>query len=236
VAPITFAHRGARLAHPENTIPAFRAGLRLGARGLETDAWLSADGQVVLTHDATVRSPRLGIGRLRVHDSDAARLARYDVPRLEDLYEELGSDYELSVDVRDDAVARPLLDVARRRGSPSRTWLCSAHLEHLRAWRGEDRDVRLVHSTWRRRLPDSLERHAADLAAAGVDAMNFHHSEWSKGIVTLFQRFDVRAFAWDVQEQRHLEAVLRMGVDAVYSDHVERMVAVVADWAAQRGG
>ena len=35
--PITFAHRGARASHPENTIPAFRHALDVGVTGLETD-------------------------------------------------------------------------------------------------------------------------------------------------------------------------------------------------------
>ena len=88
-----------------------------------------------------------------------------------------------------------------------------------------------MHSTSRRRLPDSLERHAADLAAAGIDALNLHHSEWNKGLVGLFHRFEVRAFAWDVQEVRYLRSMLGYGIDALYCDHVERMVATVAEWS-----
>ncbi len=233
--PITFAHRGARLLHPENTVPAFRGGLEEGARGLETDAWLSGDGQVVLTHDAGVRGPVFGLWKLRVHESSAARLSRHGVPRLADLYEQLGCDYELSVDLKDDAVVAPIVTEVRRAGTPERTWLCSPDLELLRALRDEAPDFRLVHSTRRRHLPASLERHAADLADARLDAMNLHHTEWNRGLVSLFHRFDVRAFAWDVQEVRHLQAMLRNGVDALYSDHVDRMVAVVAEWAESPG-
>jgi glycerophosphoryl diester phosphodiesterase len=231
VPPITFAHRGARFLHPENTIPAFRAGLDEGAAGLETDAWLSADGQVVLTHDAGVRGPLFGLWKLRVEESTAARLARHGVPRLVDLYDELGCDYELSVDLKDAQVVEPIIDVVRRAGVPARTWLCSPRFDELRDLRERAPDVRLVHSTVRRKLPASMERHAADVADAGLDAMNLHHTEWNKGLVSLFHRFDVRVFAWDVQEVRHLRAMLEDGVDAVYSDHVERMVAVVAEWA-----
>ena len=232
MAPITFAHRGARLVHPENTLPAFRAGLAHGARGLESDAWLSADGQVVLTHDAGVRGPLFGLWKLRVHDTRADRLTRHGVPRLVDLYTELGADYNLSIDVKDPAAARPLVALARSHGAPARTWLCSPDLGALRDLRPDAGDVRLVHSTVRRRLPDSLERHAADLADARVDAMNLHHTEWTKGLVALFHRFGILAFAWDVQEVRHLRAMLSYGVDGLYSDHVERMVAVVAEWGS----
>jgi glycerophosphoryl diester phosphodiesterase len=236
VAPITFAHRGARLLHPENTLPAFRAGLAEGARGLETDAWLSADGQVVLTHDAGVRGPLFGLWKLGVHESSAARLARHGVPRLTDLYAELGADYELSVDLKDDAVVAPIIAEVRGAGAPTRTWLCSPDLELLRTLRDDAPDFRLVHSTTRRRLPASLERHAADLADARIDAMNLHHTEWNKGLVSLFHRFGVLAFAWDVQEVRYLQAMLRNGIDALYCDHVARMVAVVAEWAESPGG
>src|SRR5262249_22167254 len=116
-----------------------------------------------------------------------------------------------------------------------RTWLCSSDQELLRALRDDAPDFRLVHSTSRRRLPASLERHAADLADARLDAMNLHHTEWNRGLVSLFHRFDVRSFACDVQEVRPLQAMLRNGVDALYCDHVDRMVAVVAEWAESPG-
>ncbi|MQA17795.1 MAG: hypothetical protein GEV09_28165, partial [Pseudonocardiaceae bacterium] len=46
--PIAFAHRGARAHAPENTLEAFALALRLGATGLESDVWLTADGEAVL--------------------------------------------------------------------------------------------------------------------------------------------------------------------------------------------
>ena len=53
--PIAFAHRGARAHAPENTVEAFQLAIRLGANGLETDAWITKDGEVVLDHDGTAR-------------------------------------------------------------------------------------------------------------------------------------------------------------------------------------
>ena len=70
-------------------------------------------------------------------------------------------------------------------------------------------------------------------ANAGIDAMNMHHTEWTAGLVSLFHRFDVRAFAWDTQEVRQLRAVLRMDIDAVYCDRPDRMVETVAEWQAE---
>ncbi len=50
-----------------------------------------------------------------------------------------------------------------------------------------------------------------------------HHSDWSGGLTTLFHRFERLAFGWDAQHERVLEALLRMGIDGVYSDWVDRM-------------
>jgi glycerophosphoryl diester phosphodiesterase len=58
--PIAFAHRGARAHARENTLDAFALALRLGATGLESDVWLTADGVPVLDHDGVVRTGRAG--------------------------------------------------------------------------------------------------------------------------------------------------------------------------------
>ena len=226
---ITFAHRGARLVEPENTIPAFRAALDQGASGLETDVWLSADGEVVCTHDPVVVR---GLRRRRISSATAEELATYGIPRIADVYRELGSAYECSVDVKTAEAAVALIEVARAHDALERLWVCSPDVALLRSLREEKR-VKLVHSDRRTAIRAPLERHAFELGSDGIDAMNFHHTEWSAGLVSLFHRFEVKAFAWDTQEVRHLRAVLAMGIDAVYCDRPDRMVAAVSEWGAE---
>jgi glycerophosphoryl diester phosphodiesterase len=228
VSVITFAHRGARLEEPENTIAAFRRALDAGASGIETDVWLSADGEVVCAHDAVVGR---GVRRKRIATATAEQLATLSVPRFADVYDEFGTEFEISVDVKSADAARPLLDIARTYGALERLWVCSPDLELVASLRDE-RGVKLVHSTRKRAIQQPLERHAFELSEAGIDAMNMHHTEWTSGLVSLFHRFGVRAFAWDAQEVRHLRAMLGIGIDALYCDHPDRMVAVVAEWSA----
>jgi glycerophosphoryl diester phosphodiesterase len=225
--PITFAHRGARADAPENTLAAFRLALDLGARGLESDARLSADGEVVLVHGAVARE---GWRRKRVVQSSVAELAEISVPRLADLYAELGTDYELSLDVYDPAAGSGIVEVARAVGALDRLWLCSSKPELLVRLGARAPDAHLVHSVRRRKVEIPLERHAAQLAELGIDVVNMHRSDWSAGLVGLFHRFGVHAFAWDAQEVRHLRELLTMDVDALYSDHVARMVATVSEF------
>ena len=60
--------------------------------------------------------------------------------------------------------------------------------------------------------------------------MNLHYSDWTAGLTTLFHRFERYAFGWDAQHDRVLAALLKAGVDAVYSDHVDRMMTMLSEW------
>jgi glycerophosphoryl diester phosphodiesterase len=54
VKPDLVAHRGYALRNPENTFSAFEAAIRAGARWIECDVQLSADGVPLLMHDRTL--------------------------------------------------------------------------------------------------------------------------------------------------------------------------------------
>jgi glycerophosphoryl diester phosphodiesterase len=234
VAVITFAHRGARLLAPENTIEAFRVALDQGVSGIETDVWLSADGDVVCAHDPFVSR---GLRRRKLSQLRTEELREAGIPRFADVYEELGTEFECSVDVKTADAADGLVEVARSYDALPRLWVCSPDVTLLTRLREAsprgDKGVKLVHSERRNSIGTPLERHAFDLATAQIDVMNLHHTEWTAGLVSLFHRFEVKAFAWDAQEVRHLRAVLAMGVDAVYCDRPDRMVATVSEWVAE---
>jgi len=220
--PILFAHRGGRAHAAENTIAAFELGLRLGATGLESDAWLTTDGVAVLDHDGRVRS---GMRRRAISGYTRDDLPAH-IPTLAELYATCGSAFHLSLDVKDKAAFDTIIDVARGAADDAlrRLWLCHSNLDTLTEWRERCPDVRLVNSTRLQHLPRGPERRAAELAAAGIDAINLHHSDWSGGLTTLFHRFEGLTFGWDAQHERVLRGLLRMGIDGVYSDWVDRMV------------
>ena len=223
-SPIAFAHRGARAHAPDNTLESFRLALRLGANGLETDAWLSADGRVVLDHDGVVRR---GLRRRPVATVRSADLPE-GVPLLDDLFGELGTNFHLSIDVKDPSVVGALSrSVASHGVDPATLWLCSPDTGVLMNCAELVPGVNLVHSTRIARLRDGIERHCDHMRNAGIGTLNLHHTEWNGGNVVLCHRFGLLAFAWDVQFREHIDTVLSMGIDALYSDHVDVMTEAV---------
>ena len=220
--PIGFAHRGARAHAVENTLEAFRLALRLGATGLESDVWLTADGEAVLDHDGMFGSLLRFRRRSRIADVPRSALPSH-VPTLADLYAECGTDHELSLDVKDPAAVPRVIEVAREAGpeAVARLWLCHDDHDLMVSWRDLDDRVRLVDSTRLARIKEGPERRAATLADRGIDAVNMHHADWTGGLTTLFHRFDRYAFGWDAQYDHIIDGLVDMGIDGVFSDHVD---------------
>lgn len=76
-------HRGQSITHPENTLPALREAVRLGADGVEFDVQPTADGAVVLMHDRspmrttdvrTINRPKVGLSVQRFTLAELAAL------------------------------------------------------------------------------------------------------------------------------------------------------------------
>ena len=221
--PIGFAHRGASAAAPENTLEAFRLAVELGASGLESDVWVSNDGEAVLDHDGLVGGwlRRRPMGTVLRH-----RLPGH-VPTLGELYEACGTALPLSLDVKDPAALDAVLAAADAVGARGNLWLCHPDIDRLAGWREQAEGAHLVASTKLRTFADGTERAAAELSRLSIDAVNLHHTEWSGGLTTLFHRFELVCLGWDAQLPRHLAELLDMGIDGVFSDHVDRMMGAI---------
>src|SRR5262245_32165492 len=73
---VAISHRGEHLKHPENTMPAYRAAVEAGADFIETDVRTTADGKLVIMHDASVDRCTNGHG-------DVAKMTFEEVRKLD---------------------------------------------------------------------------------------------------------------------------------------------------------
>src|SRR5687768_5615971 len=108
--PTIFAHRGASLQAPENTLAAFELAVAQDADGIELDATLSADGHVDVIHDTTVdrttgthgRVKDMSLAELRSLNAGAFFAEKYQrekVPTLEEVFEAVGKRIFVNVEL-----------------------------------------------------------------------------------------------------------------------------------------
>lgn len=192
--------------------------MKLGATGLESDVFVTADRIPVLDHDGVVGSR---FRRKRIGELTRSELPTH-IPALAELYDQVGADLELSLDIKDPAAFHATVDAARNVGAESRLWLCYPDIDRLIEWRTHT-TARLVDSPGRNRIEEGLERRAARLADLGIDALNRPANDWNAGQVALLHRFERLTLGWDAQQHRQITSLIDMGIDGVFSDYVDRM-------------
>lgn len=227
--PIAFAHRGARAHAPENTLEAFVLALRMGAEALESDVWVSADGVPVLDHDGVVPTRR---GKVPIRSVPRSQLPSH-MPTVAELYAACGSSFELSLDLKDPEAFGPLLKVTSAQGvqAVERLWICDRSIDRCMRMAHEEPAINVVASLRavdvRGRTSDVVQR----LAGNEIRSLNLRGPNWTRTLVDRCHDAGMLAFSWGLQSRHALRRALQLGVDAVYSDHVDVMCSVLSEAA-----
>ncbi len=139
-------HRGAPRDAVENTLAAFVEARNQGADGVELDVHRSADGELVVHHDAV--APEVGI--LAEHDLAAIRAAHPDIPTLDEVCD-VAVGLLVNVEIKNspqdpdfdgaERAADLVVDLVRRRDLFERVLVSSFHLPTIDRVRALDERV-----------------------------------------------------------------------------------------------
>jgi glycerophosphoryl diester phosphodiesterase len=145
-APRVLAHRGANRVAPENTLEAFVAASALGADGVELDVHRTADGGLVVHHDAGAG----GLGVLAERSEAEIRTARPEIPTLEEALEAC-TGMLVNIEVKNlpgdadydpaESVAGAVVELLGRRGRRDDVLVSSFNLESADRVRDLDRSI-----------------------------------------------------------------------------------------------
>jgi glycerophosphoryl diester phosphodiesterase len=153
--PVNIAHRGGAEIAPENTLQGFREGLRVGAGVLELDVHTTADGHVVVIHDAAVDRTTDSTGTVR--EMTLAELKRLDagyrftrdeggtfpcrgegirIPTLEEVYDEF-TEVPINVEIKGErpGIEEAVWRVIEAAGAEDRTLVVSESTPTIRRFR-----------------------------------------------------------------------------------------------------
>lgn len=224
--PWVMAHRGACDLAPENTLESFALALEHGADLLETDLWLSSDGEIVCHHDPTLLrttgDPRRvsqcsakQLATLRVHD-DVGKGDREGIPRLAELLELVPDHVPVILEIKDPLLAHPgpiatLLEVLGARARERRAGIITFDLRLLRK-------VKKI-------APGLVTGHISMRGLRGAKDVDMLGPWWpllrvSPGYVAAAQARGQRVCPLDphLHSPGHLDRWLALGVDAVLTN------------------
>ena len=230
-----FAHRGDARSEKENTLAAFLAAVAAGADGVELDVRRSADGALVVHHDAELAGHG-PICDLRVRDLPA------DVALLGDAMGVL-EPLVVNVEIKNDpdepghdptgSLSHDVVSLLEDRGDLDHVVISSFDLATLDAVRQASASVA---TGW---LLGSSVQPRAVVEAAVLHAVSALHP-WVLAVeaedVDSAHDAGLEVATWTVNARHDLERVVRFGVDTVITDDVALALDVAISGAEARNG
>ena len=234
---LIFGHRGAMAHAPMNTMASFQAALEQGADGIELDAQLSQDGQIIVLHDRTVDATTDGQGavadltlpQLKALDAGAwfdAAFAGETIPTLDEVFAAFGASLLINVEIKCDSAeaaeaAGAVADCIERYACSGRVIVSSFNPLALRR----------LHAI----APDILIGCLYESAAAEPQPGDFPGEALHPKHVLIDAAYMDRARAqgyyvntWTVNDPQRALALKRLGVNAIITDDPAAIIAALA--------
>jgi glycerophosphoryl diester phosphodiesterase len=226
---LVIAHRGAPTEAPENTVASFRKALEIGAQGVELDVRLTADGHLVIMHDDTVNRTTDGTGlvdEMTLEQVRRLRVGGEPVPTLREALKAVTPRGEAMLDLKSAGSPERRRELVEKTAAVIEELRCAKSVRFLiYDWNAvplakEHPQIRLYLDILRTPPEEVVERFGKDLVNpdhcilyAWWDLVSFEHIREAH---RLGFRICIFHPSGDVQG---LERLLRMGVDAILTDH-----------------
>lgn len=260
--PLVIAHRGGAGLWPENTLHAFERAAALGADVLELDVRSSADGELVVFHDATVERTTDGAGR--VAEKTVAELKRLDaghrwsadggktfpfrgrgltVPTLREVFQKL-PDARFNVEPKDESAETTgrLCRLVRERRMSERVVVGSFRQSLVEEFRRACPEVATAAGPVE--AGKFLALYQSGLAASFSPAMQaLQIPEYAGGVRVVTKEFvaaargrNLQVHAWTINDEAAMRRLIDAGVDGIMTDYPDRLLALVRPARAGNDG
>jgi glycerophosphoryl diester phosphodiesterase len=231
--PQILAHRGAKEVAPENTLPAFAKAIEFNAAGVELDAQLSRDGQLVVMHDFTVDKTTNAQGPVK--EFTAAELAALDagshfsaefagvgVPTLAAVFDLIGDRCRVNVEIKSHDPnggheVEALVAMVQERGLYDQVIVSSFNPITLIKMRWADPKIQLGLLYYQQPLPPFL-RQAWFTPIMNPEALHPHYSLVDEALVTWAHDRGCAVNVWTVNDVDEAKRLADLGVDAIITD------------------
>lgn len=238
--PVIFAHRGASAHAPENTLAAFELALEHGADAIELDVKLSADGQAVVIHDATVdrttggrgKVKELSLAHLRALDAGSffgGRFHTEKIPMLEEVFEAAGRRALINVELTNynsprDQLVETVCMLVKKFNMQNRVLFSSFFASNL------SKAYSLLPEVPRALLamPGLLGAWARSFGFTfgPYQAMHPHMQDATAQQVQRAHRLRRRIHVWTVNAENDMRRLFGWGVDGIFTDDPRLAVEV----------
>ena len=258
--PLVIAHRGGAGLWPENTIFSFEQARRSGVDAIEIDVHSTADGVLVVMHDATVDRTTDGVGR--INEMTLAKLKKLDagfrwspdgmktfphrgrgltVPTLEEVFTQL-PEMRFTVEPKQQSpsLSKPLCRMIRDKGMTATIFVGSFRQTVLDEFRKECPEVATsaspaeVSEFLGRYKAGSAETYRPVMQALQVPEYVGGMQVLSKGFIEAAHARNLQVHAWTINAEEDMRRLIEFGVDGLITDYPDRLLRLLGGAAGAR--
>ncbi len=236
-APLRIAHRGAPAFTPENTLVSFQKALELGCDYLEIDVQRSADGVLLVMHDATVDRTTDGTGKVEELRWDEIRrmsAAGEPVPSLDEVlglavtHPQAKFILELKEGSNPVEAERALVAAVVHHGLEDRVVYKSFSVPMLARLRALAPRVPQIYvfvaSFWGITVDTSLRFH--DALKVPAEFVQAHRLVTGQGFIRRAHAVGKKVIIWGVEETEHMREWSALGADGIETDRLDLLNAL----------
>jgi glycerophosphoryl diester phosphodiesterase len=198
--PLVIAHRGAWEHAPQNSLEAVRQAAALGCDGIEIDVRRTADGHLVLVHDARVRWRQ--VGRLD-HRQVQDRMRVGQAPLLRDVLDQAAGRLLVDIEIKEEGYVPEVTALVAQHLTPEQyvvTSFLPGVLAEVKRHAPEARTGLLVG-------PRAARQTGRRLRESGADFLAPHLSLTRAGILEWATQRNLAVWVWTVNDARSLAAL-----------------------------
>ena len=243
--PIIVAHRGCSADAPENTLAAFAAAIACGADAIELDVRCSADGKVVVIHDATLNRTTDGRGRvaklpytaIRQHSAQEQfgdSFSNEGVPLLNEVFDLVANRIGVNIEIKEPPrskrydIIEECLRLIRRHRAQRIVMISSFHHSYVR--RAKQLEPAITGGVLLHALRH-VHRNPVRLATSvGASFLLCNTSALQKRLVNNAHEHGVRAGVYTVNSTRSVPRLVRAGVDLIFTDDPVKIRTAVREY------
>lgn len=240
--PRILAHRGLATSAIENTAGAFRAALAAGARFIETDVHVTADGTAVLWHDPDLRRFDGSAERIDRLRWEQLRTRTCGDARIQSLAEALAEFPEASfnIDMKVAEALKPVVAEVDRAGARERVLLTSfadqrrkqaaALLPGVATSAGSAAVMRIVANRFwmgTRRWTALVENALDGAVALQIPRRQLGIPVLTPALITAAHSLGAEVHVWTVNSPVEMTELLDLGVDGLVTDRCDLGLALL---------
>lgn len=219
------AHRGYSAVYPENTIPAFKGAIQVGADWAELDVQQTADGEVIVMHDSNLKRTtgldkevwQVTWDEIKDLDNGSWFDKKYQtvrIPTLEEVLKVCRGKIHLNIEIKpsghDKDLEEQVAKLLKKYHIRDTCVVSSLKYDSLRKIKQADDSIETVYIT------SVSYGNFTDLEYA--DGYSVESTLLSKGFVNKAQKAGKQIYVWTVNSEERLEKVVGMGIDNVITD------------------